>query len=582
MKFVSFSVEMYRSLLKKCELNISQLTTIIGPNNEGKSNILRAIVTAVKTLEAISEQDATMYKEGNALVLRMWGRHGDMYNWERDYPLSKRKNGNSSARSRFVLGFSLEDEELAEIRRMTKSLFKSSLVPVCLEFDDRKTYFKINIKGIFNKRASKEKMISVARFITSKISICYIDAVRTSETAAENIARLVELQIRNRLYETEEYRKHLESIELKKGEILKELSKRVGESLQTFLPTVKSLKIAVDERGRSVYWRSPEISVDDGEFTPLSQKGSGVQSLTAIAMARFVSQQNAGSKNCFILAVEEPESHLHPDAIHRVKNALRHISSQTPVIITTHSPLLVNSDEICSNVVVSKHAARPAISRLEIRKLLGVHAADNLSHAEDCLIVEGLSDERIWRAILSQKSCRIAAALKSGMLQIYNAQGCSKVAPVVKFLRAAICNIHVLLDNDKDKNGKLAGDNMIREGVLSPAEVSYLTCVGMQESEMEDLIKPDIYWDNIASQYGIKVNVCKLLCSVKKKWTKRMEEIFQKNGVPWTDEVEERCKTIVADSVVNYKTHIMAIQECRMDIVDAVVAKVESMLTGDR
>ena len=106
MKFVNFSVEMYRSLLKKCELNISQLTTIIGPNNEGKSNILRAIVTAVRTLEAISEQDATMYKEGSALVLRMWGRHGDMYNWERDYPLSRRKNGNNSARSRFVLGFS--------------------------------------------------------------------------------------------------------------------------------------------------------------------------------------------------------------------------------------------------------------------------------------------------------------------------------------------------------------------------------------------------------------------------------------------------------------------------------------------
>ena len=582
MKFVNFSVEMYRSLLKKCELNISQLTTIIGPNNEGKSNILRAIVTAVKALETISEQDAIMYKEGDALVLRTRGREGDVYNWDRDYPLSRRNMRKSPVRSRFVLGFVLEDAELDEIREMTKSLFRNPLVSICLEFDERRTYFKMNLKGIFNKRASKEKMISVARFITSRISICYIDAVRTSETAADSIARLVELQIRNRLYETEEYGKYLKSIELKKSEILQELSRQVGQSLRTFLPSVKSMEIMVNERRGWSYCRSPEISVDDGEFTPLAQKGSGVQSLTAIAMARFVSQQNSETKNCFILAVEEPESHLHPDAIHRVKNALENISRQTPVIITTHSPLLINPYEIGSNVIVSKHTARPATSRIEIRKLLGVHAADNLSHAEDCLIVEGLSDERIWKAILSQKSNKIAVALKSGTLQFYNAQGCSKVGPIVKFLRAAICNIHVLLDNDKDKNGRLAGDNMIREGVLSPAEVSYLTCVGMHESEMEDLIKPDIYWDDIASQYGIKVNDFKLICSVKKKWSKRMEEIFQRNGVPWTDEVEERCKTIVADNVVNNKTPIMAIQECRMDIVDAVVAKVESMMSGNR
>ena len=575
MKFVNFSVEMYRSLLKKCELNISQLTTIIGPNNEGKSNILRAIVTAVKVLETISEQDAIMYKDGDALVLRTRGREGDTYNWDRDYPLSRRKIRKSPPRSRFVLGFVLEDAELDEIREMTKSLFRNSFVSICLEFDERRTYFKMNLKGIFNKRASKEKMISVARFISSRTSICYIDAVRTSETAADSIARLVELQIRNQLYATEEYEKYLKCIELKKSEILQELSQQVGQSLRTFLPSVKSMEIMVNERRGWSYWRSPEISVDDGEFTPLAQKGSGVQSLTAIAMARFVSQHNAATKNCFILAIEEPESHLHPDAIHRVKNALENISRQTPVIITTHSPLLVNTEEIGANVVVSNHKAAPAKSKDEIRKLLGVHASDSLLMAEKNILVEGASDERILKAIFSGASQKLARRIESRNIAIVNARGCSKIQSIVQILKSSLCRVHVVLDDDAA--GRASGKALVDDAVITYAELTYLKCPGMNQSEIEDLIVPKIYWPKLAEKFGLGVEIPQKLDAVDRKWSERIKYIFERAGKPWDENIEKECKKIVATAVEEHSSVEECIRECRRDVVKLLISKMEEM-----
>ena len=42
MKLVKFTVEKYRSILSKSVLPIGDYTAILGPNNQGKSNLLRA------------------------------------------------------------------------------------------------------------------------------------------------------------------------------------------------------------------------------------------------------------------------------------------------------------------------------------------------------------------------------------------------------------------------------------------------------------------------------------------------------------------------------------------------------------
>lgn len=49
-KLKSFTVQKYRSIIAAKRIPTGKTTILVGPNNEGKSNILRALVTAMNIL----------------------------------------------------------------------------------------------------------------------------------------------------------------------------------------------------------------------------------------------------------------------------------------------------------------------------------------------------------------------------------------------------------------------------------------------------------------------------------------------------------------------------------------------------
>jgi len=51
MELISFSVQNYRSIAKANRIEVGRSTVLVGPNNEGKSNVLRALVTAMEVLK---------------------------------------------------------------------------------------------------------------------------------------------------------------------------------------------------------------------------------------------------------------------------------------------------------------------------------------------------------------------------------------------------------------------------------------------------------------------------------------------------------------------------------------------------
>lgn len=50
MRLVGFSVKSYRSIVNTERIQLSNKTVIVGPNNEGKSNLLRALILGMNTL----------------------------------------------------------------------------------------------------------------------------------------------------------------------------------------------------------------------------------------------------------------------------------------------------------------------------------------------------------------------------------------------------------------------------------------------------------------------------------------------------------------------------------------------------
>ena len=100
-----------------------------------------------------------------------------------------------------------------------------------------------------------------------------------------------------------------------------------------------------------------------------------MKSLAALGLL----QDRVRSDGASIIAIEEPESHLHPAAIHQLLSVIRTLADDNQVILSTHNPLFVDRHEINTNIVIEKGAAKPAKNVKQIRDLLGIKASDNLT-----------------------------------------------------------------------------------------------------------------------------------------------------------------------------------------------------------
>ncbi len=134
--------------------------------------------------------------------------------------------------------------------------------------------------------------------------------------------------------------------------MLASLSRRLKTTLAEFLPAVKNVKVRIADERRNEALRSSEIIIDDGNPTHLKYKGDGVQSLVALALMRNPSASE-DSRIHTIVAIEEPESHLHPSAIHSLKLVLNDMATKQQIVLTTHCPLFVDRARIDSNILGS-------------------------------------------------------------------------------------------------------------------------------------------------------------------------------------------------------------------------------------
>src|SRR5437763_2248990 len=93
MRLVSFSVQNYRSITTAHKIKVGRSTVILGPNNEGKSNVIRGLITAMRILKSGTRSFASRYPVEQARRARE-GRYVfrastyDIYEWENDYPVS--------------------------------------------------------------------------------------------------------------------------------------------------------------------------------------------------------------------------------------------------------------------------------------------------------------------------------------------------------------------------------------------------------------------------------------------------------------------------------------------------------------
>ena len=532
-QIVEFSLQRYRSIQRAEKLQLGDLTILIGPNNEGKSNILQGLVTGMRLLA--STQGGTKVGRQPSNLTRYRVRQDD-YDWERDFPIGL-QSSKPDGSTMFDFVFELSADEIAEFKLEVKSNLNGTL-PIRLTATAESLNFEVRKKGPGGK-ALTSKRNQIAAFVARRINPQAIPSIRTAQESMRIVDSMVQRELR-KLEGSSDYVAAMEKVTELQKPILDEIGSNLREMLNTFLPEVSAVHLEVKDRYRRM--SECEITVDDGTATDLRHKGDGVQSLAAISLIHHVAQQSPASRE-IVLAIEEPEAHLHPRAIHQVRRVLGEIASRQQVILTTHSPLLVNRAHIGANVIVHRKRARPAQSIAEIREVLGVRVADNLSAAEVALIVEGSEDTRSLRALLSERSAVVRVALDDGRLAIDDMHGCGNLRYRLALMADHLCTTHVLLDNDAA--GIAAAEHARNEGLLEFADQTFAASVGMRESELEDWMSLDLYREPVRRKYNVDLST-PTFKKRRDKWSTRAGREFQRAGQIWNDAVKQDVKDLIA------------------------------------
>lgn len=92
---------------------------------------------------------------------------------------------------------------------------------------------------------------------------------------------------------------------------------------------------------------APKLFIDDGFRNAVENKGHGLQRAVIFTILRryaeFMTSSHDGKKRSLILAVEEPELYMHPQAQRTIRRVFRKIvGGDDQIIFSTHSSLLVD------------------------------------------------------------------------------------------------------------------------------------------------------------------------------------------------------------------------------------------------
>lgn len=557
MEVVSFSVENFRSITKKSVIPLKKLSILIGKNNEGKSNLLKALGLAMDIISLGRVIRRSIRSS------RLIFSQSTNYNWERDFPISLQKDDKVGV-TRLGLEFELSQAEKEEFNKRFKPKLSSTLVfeiSIGSEYKVELAIFK-NGKKIFENQKQE-----ICEFVKEKIYFNYIPAVRTKETAAKIVYELIRNELSG-IKEDKKYKQALESIKKLEEPILKKISKTIKDSVVKLVPNVKDVKISNDSDVSD--WRRPissmdYIEIDDGTKTGLELKGDGVKSLVTMALLKDMTLKK---DQISFVAIEEPESHLHPEAVHLLKNKIYEIAEKNQVIISTHSPIFVDRENIDSNIIINDGKAAPARDLKVIREVLGIKISDNLKNAEQVLVVEGESDFIILQAVLPLLSKVLKEKLKENFLIIEELRGSSNIKYRIGELKSSFCSYHILLDNDE------AGRRAKADNEIPDKDITFVTCKGMKESEIEDTIDVDIYKEEVEGKYGIDLS-CKYFKSNKKKWSERMKDVLTASGKKSDEDTLKDIKTIVASCVK--KNPKKALNENKKESIEALAKSLEKI-----
>ncbi|QRN97293.1 AAA family ATPase [Archangium violaceum] len=338
----------YRSIAA-CDVELGPLTFLVGPNGSGKSNFLDALRLITDALRT-SLDHALRDRGGVHEVRRRSSGHPTHFGIRIEFQLPDGEWGHFSfevgARSHGDYAVQREECKVGNARYLVREgevVIKPT--PIAPPGSDDRLYL-VNAAGLPEFRPVFDVLSNMGFYNLNPDKIRALQAPDKGELLARDglnlssvLERLEKLDGGSTKRRIEEYLSRivpgLEGVD----------PKRVGH--------METLEFRQHVEGSKDPWRFPAINMSDGTLRAL-----GI--LVALLQARVEDRVR-------LVGIEEPEVALHPAAAGILRDALRDGSRHAQVIVTSHSPELLDASDVSAEEIVSVVAekGKTFIARLD-------------------------------------------------------------------------------------------------------------------------------------------------------------------------------------------------------------------------
>lgn len=465
MKLQHVAVTSYRSLFdftpgaKPFNLDCTDgMNLLIGPNNCGKSNVVRAIELALEPDATISaEQDLP----GNAARAR------------------------PSVELRFHVG---PDDPASDLVRAVRRLRDAEGPGGPTDGDSSSLTFRVRFepdedRGKFRRRPDFGFTVPAEKrdALDKAVNLFYQRVRFVITRSGESLESILEGKFREVLRDVvsetlhDEYQQAINRRESYlddlQAALFKPLTEQVAVDLAAIFPEVNNVELRPNIPQIDATIANLSIQVADSAITDLASKGTGVRGGVIAAMFRYLAKH---SHHSMVFAVEEPESFLHPAAQEGLRDSLEHLAErdEITVIATTHSPFMVPRRPDAKLFALAKDASGAtrvdAVARgdePQATLIGGLFRDPQVSYvldavgqvptdAEGVLVVEGTTDVSFLRT-----AARLLNRRSLDGVHLIASTGASAAATQAVVVQAG-CGVTVCSLFDNDDIGRTAYDRL--------------------------------------------------------------------------------------------------------------------------
>jgi predicted ATPase len=319
-----------------CDVALEPLMFLVGPNGSGKSNFLDALRLVRDGLRF--SLDHAMRERGGVKEIRRRSA-GHPTHFEID--LSFRLPAGQAGRYRFKIGapalgeYEVQSEslELDTNEPLSRCFFKvhrgevteSSVGSPPSASSDR--LYLVNASGMREFRPVYDALSRMGFYNLNPDRIRELQDPDSGELLARDGSNLAAV------YKRLEHDDGARATRIE--EYLAQVVPGVSGIQAKSLGPKETLEFRQAVAGVTNPWRFPATSVSDGTLRALG-----------VLVALFQFSGNGRRKGASLVGIEEPETALHPAAAGVLLGALREASASTQVLVTSHSPDLLDDDSI--------------------------------------------------------------------------------------------------------------------------------------------------------------------------------------------------------------------------------------------